>query len=141
MNKKKKILLFLAGVILVVSLALFMDYLQYLNKQPTELENITIEIKEGTLTKTGATIIITDFNKKKNIYSEEYRIDQKRKQKWKELEGNEVWFDLIGHLVDENHQLERKLDWKARYGELKPGEYRIVTPVNGDYIAVKFTIE
>ena len=118
-----------------------MDYLQYLNKQPTELENITIEIKEGTLTKTGATIIITDFNKKKNIYSEEYRIDQKRKQKWKELEGNEVWFDLIGHLVDENHQLERKLDWKARYGELKPGEYRIVTPVNGDYIAVKFTIE
>lgn len=140
-EKKKKTLIILLIIISIIMLIFYLNHLKYQNKQPKELENITIEIKEGTLTKTGATIIITDFNKKKNIYSEEYRIDQKINQKWKELEGNEVWFDLIGHLVNENHQLERELNWKDRYGELKPGEYRIVTPVNSDYIAIEFVIE
>ncbi len=118
-----------------------MDYLQYLNKQPTEIENITIEIKEGTLTRTGATVIITDLSKKINTYSNEYRIDQKMNGRWKILKGNGSWSDLVPPSPDRNNQIVTEFNWESEYGELKPGEYRIATPVNSDYIAVEFTIK
>lgn len=43
-------------------------------KEQKEAENISMIIKEGTLTRTGATIIITDLNETKNTYGEFYRL-------------------------------------------------------------------
>ena len=42
---------------------------------------------------------------------------------------------------DRNNQIVTEFNWESKYGELEPGEYRIATPVNSDYIAVEFTIK
>lgn len=91
------------------------------------VENISMVIKEGTLTRTGATIIITDNNDKHFDYGEPFRIDKKVNGKWEELKmADNVGFNFPAYVVDENNQLEMDLDWTIMYGKLEDGEYRIV---------------
>ena len=107
---------------------------------------ISLSIKDGTLSKTGATIIISDISEQENTYGEWFRIDKKTNGFWEELkpiDDNYVFKD-IAYRIGENHQLEMNTDWSKLYGELEPGEYRIVKELydNGDiYLAVEFTIE
>ena len=58
-------------------------------------DNITMSIEDGTLTKTSATIIITDLSNNINVYSEWFRIEKKENNKWKELKTKEngTWFN------------------------------------------------
>lgn len=51
-----------------------------------------MSIKENTLTKTGATIIISDISKPKNTYGEWFRIDKKANEFWIELQPVEMEF-------------------------------------------------
>lgn len=94
-----------------------------------EAEGVSMVIKRGTLTRRGATVVITDVSGKDNIYGEEYRIDKKVDGEWKELdvvvEGNYAW-NSIGYSVDEDNTLELKINWEWLYGKLEGGEYRIV---------------
>ena len=107
---------------------------------------ISLSIKKDTITKTGATIIISDISEQENTYGEWFRIDKKTNGFWEELkpiDDNYVFTD-IAYKIGENHQLEMNTDWSKLYGELEPGEYRIVKELydNGDiYLAVEFTIE
>ena len=120
------------------------------NESINNAVGVTMTIKEGTLTKTGATVVITDVSGKKNVYGEEYRIDKLQNGKWKELEviveGNYGW-NLIGYYVDEDNTLELEHNWEWLYGELEIGEYRLVknTSESGDstnhYFSVQFTID
>lgn len=86
-------------------------------------------IEEGTLTKTGATIIIKDISNKNNTFGEEYRIDKYENNEWQELDvvekGNYGWND-IGYHVGKNNKLELTIDWEWLYGKLEPGKYRLV---------------
>lgn len=115
-----------------------------------EIENVSMTIKNGTLTRTSATIIINDANEIANTYGSEYRIDKKEKGSWKEADivftGNYGW-NSIGYNVDENHQLEMDINWKNLYGSLENGEYRIVKniffdtiDINKKYFSVEFSI-
>ena len=95
-----------------------------------EVKGVSMTIKLGTLTKTGATVIITDTNKHKYDYGEEFRIDVKENNSWKELErADGVAFNAIAYLVNENNKLELKQNWDRLYGELSKGEYRLVKNV------------
>lgn len=98
----------------------------------SELNNVkgvSMSIKEGTLTKTGATIIIKDISNKNNVYGEAYRIDKYENNEWQELDvvvkGNYGWND-IGYYVDKNNELELSIDWEWLYGKLEQGKYRLV---------------
>ena len=117
------------------------------------LENVTMTIKEGTLTRTQATVIITDLSGDDNTYSDFFRIDKKENNKWKKLDvivkGN-YGFNSIGYTVNEDNILEMKIDWNWLYGELDTGEYRLVKSASvtkdnsflGDkYVYVEFIIE
>lgn len=117
------------------------------------LENVTMTIKEGTLTKTGATVIITDISGDDNTYGEFFRIDKKENNKWKKVDvvvkGN-YGFHMVGYEVNEDNILEMKIDWNWLYGELDAGEYRLVKSASvsknnsylGEkYIYVEFSIE
>ena len=114
-----------------------------------EVENVSLKIKEGTLTKTGATIIITDLNEEKYTYGEYFRIDKKEDNGWQELKPiiKNYAFNSIGYLVNENNQLELNHDWSILYGSLEKGKYRLVKDVydaNNDtrkYFSVEFIIE
>lgn len=108
------------------------------------MNNVTMTIKEGTLTKTSATYILE--SKSKYSCGESYSIDKEEKEEWKTLtQISPHPFTLIGMLPGEDGKLEFKIDWSKRYGELENGRYRIVKSVyiNGEQreIYVEFTIE
>lgn len=115
-----------------------------------DLDGVTMEIKEGTLTNVGATIIITDTSSRNNIYGEPYRIDRFVDGKWQEvdvvIEGNYAWTS-IGYSVGEDNKLELKMNWEWLYGKLEKGKYRIVkdTSYAGEgtthYITVEFELK
>ena len=101
-------------------------------------------IKEGTLTKTSATIQITDNNEEPYSYGEWYRIDKKENEQWKELDtiDNQTVPEISLPML-EYGKVERNLEWSDVYGELEQGEYRIVKRPVGENseIYVEFTIE
>ena len=95
-----------------------------------EVDGVSMTIKKGTLTKTGATIIITDINKEKHDYGTSFRIDVKKNDSWKEVKKiGDAYFNMIAYSVDKNNKLELKQDWSNIYGKLSKDEYRIVKDV------------
>ncbi len=97
----------------------------YSDNEMNNIENIKMEIKEGTLTKTGATIIIKDTNVKHYMYGLHFRIDKKEENYWKPLLAKEnVIFNDIVYNIRELNQ-----DWSLLYGELSEGKYRLVKSV------------
>ena len=93
--------------------------------------DVTLSIKEGTLTKTGATLILTNNSEKNFSYGEPYEIEVKK---------DDVWHKSV----------EIELDWEEGYGVLPSGTYRIIKDIdyeqtNGNFqiftIASEFTIE
>ncbi len=92
-------------------------------------DTISMEIKEGTLTNKGATVIITDKSKKKNIYDGGFLIYKKGIGRWLALPSKEQWVNAIGYRTDENGKLEFDCNWEWWYGKLKKGTYRLVKSV------------
>lgn len=140
---KKRVIIVLSSLVVFVlaitcAIVLIPNY-----AEPIDLaEDITMEIKKGTLTKTGATIVITDLSGKNNTFSKEFRVDQKRGGKWytlKDKSKNEV--DVVAGQQEENKKLEQELNWEKNYGTLSDGYYRIVKKINNKDIVVEFEIE
>ena len=99
------------------------------------LKNVTMNIKENTLTKSGAIIIITDDNKTKYTYEEYYKLEKRIDHIWYELKpSGDVLFNEMGYLVDDNNELEMNIDWSKSYGNLTSGKYRIIKRIyDGEY--------
>lgn len=139
---KKRVIIVLSSLVVFVLAIICAIVLIPNYAEPIDLaEDITMEIKEGTLTKTGATIVITDLSGKNNTFSKEFRIDQKRGEKWytlKDKSKNEV--DVMPG-QEEDKKLEQELNWKKNYGTLSDGYYRIVKKINNKDIVVEFEIE
>lgn len=120
-----------------------------------EIENVSMTIKDGTLTRSGATVIINDSNGVGTyVYGTEFRVDKKVNGEWKELEyaHDDFGFTEMAYYVNDNGKLEFDCDWEYMYGKLSNGEYRIVkdtfleseTPITEEdmlYFSVEFTIE
>lgn len=90
------------------------------------LENVKIEIIKSSITKNGATIIITDNNEISYIWNNSYRIEQKTNTNWKELELKKDIINEIDYNIDESNQIVLEIDWSQYYGQLSNGTYRIV---------------
>lgn len=109
-----------------------------------ELEDVTLSIKEGTLTKSGATFIITDLSDEENVYGEGYIIEKKIGEEWIELKPiiDNYGFNMIGYLVDENNTLELDHNWEWLYGKLDSGEYKLIKVIDyNTYISCEFKID
>ncbi len=106
--------------------------------------DITMKIKEGTLTNAGATLIIKDKTGDDHTYGDWYRIDKKENNGWVKQEPivDDYYFNMIGYIADENNEVELPTNWESLYGELSKGEYRIVkTTLDGKEFYAEFTIE
>lgn len=119
-----------------------------------EVKNVTMTIKEGTLTKTSATIIITDLSNQKYTYGGYFRIDRKENETWKEvkLTRENFVFNDMAYGVDKNGKLEMEQNWSVMYGKLNSGKYRLVkyilpnveravTQEDRKYFSVEFSID
>ena len=118
-----------------------------LNKDNEEytLEGVTMKLKDNTLTKSGATIIITDNNEIKYTYEEYYKLEKRIDHIWYELKSKgDAVFNEMGYLVDDNNELEMNIDWSKTYGNLTSGKYRIVKRIyDGEYkyFSVEFDLQ
>lgn len=127
------------------------------NLKSTDINNVIMTIKEGTLTKTSATVIITDTNETPySAYGVDYIIEKKKNNSWVELKplssfSEDSSYNENAVIMGENKVLEMSLDWSKRYGTLDNGKYRIVKnqqrteektkKIIYDYFYVEFDIE
>lgn len=93
-----------------------------------ELEHVSMSIKKGTLTNTGATIIIHDLSGRKYSYGDPFIIEEKINGKWVEVNNicSNCAFNAIAYGVDQDGILELNCNWEMMYGKLDSGYYRIV---------------
>ena len=110
---------------------------------------ISMSIKEGTLTDTGATIILTNNSDKDFQYGNPYEIEIKKDGEWHKI-NVELNFTLPAFDLKAGESKEIKLGWKEGYGKLASGTYRIIKHVSyekeeGNFetfnIAVEFNID
>ena len=108
------------------------------NENIFDPEKVTIEIVDDSVTRKRADILITDNNENKYGWDESFRLQKKENNEWKEMKTtNEkgLWFNAMGHNLDENNQLKLTFYYSDYYGELEDGTYRIVKPFySGGYI-------
>ena len=105
----RKRVIVICGVLIVCIIGIVvMSQLKTNEADFNPADKVTMEIVEGTLTNTGATIVITDLSGEDNTYGAWYRIDKWEDGKWYELEdkiaGENAWI-AIGYKTDENNQL------------------------------------
>lgn len=122
------------------------------------IEKVRMEIKEGTLTNVGATVVIYDDNEYHFAYHEQFSIEKKENNQWEAVpyfipEDNESGvlplFDMIGVKPKEENPIEMEQNWERYFGKLSNGTYRLVKSVadidsyNGkqQYFYVEFTID
>lgn len=94
---------------------------------------VDMQIKEGTLTNEGATILIQekedyDISYGESFWLEKYNAKTNSFQKL-DLSGENCGFNLPAYSVTPEKPLELKQNWSCMYGKLKKGEYRLVKDV------------
>ena len=91
-------------------------------------ENVKITIKEDSITKTSANIIIEDKNENPVSWGMDFAIQKSGdNDKWVDIITKEriTWIEIIMK-PNENGITEMQLDWSKIYGELNQGTYRVV---------------
>lgn len=114
---------------------------------------VSLRVKEGSLTKSKATLILENHTDNDYLYGNPFSIEKEENGNWYKLKPiNELSFDLIAYILKAKDSLEIELDWKYGYGELSAGKYRIIKdvfinteePIGEEdmvYIAAEFVIE
>lgn len=145
--KKRVIIVLGVLVLLIVLLTLIICFKPKEVKDLNLAENIAMKIKDGSLTNTGATVIITDLSGNENLdlISKEFKIDYKKNEKWYRLESkikHEVTVMTGENVVDnKDNTYTQEINWERYYGKLGKGHYRIVKEVKTNlYIAVEFDL-
>ena len=145
--KKRVIVVLGVLVLLIVILALIICFKPREIKNINLAENITMKIKDGSLTNTGATVIITDLSGDENVdlINRKFKIDYKKDVKWYRLESkikNEVTVMTTDNVMENgDNTYTQEINWERYYGKLDKGHYRIVKEVKTNlYIAAEFDI-
>lgn len=99
-----------------------------------DVKNVTIKVLEDTITDKSVEILITDNNEDYFGWGEEFKVQQKVKGEWKDLEfvSNDLlllYWNLFLYVPNKDNQIKQKLNIEKYYGILKNGIYRIVKTV------------
>lgn len=90
-------------------------------------EKVKIEVLTDTVTRNGATVIITDKNENPYGWGKSYKLQQKIADEWYNMAPHtEMIFEEIGYILNSNGQYTENIDWTRFYGELGNGTFRIV---------------
>ena len=157
----KKVIIFFciiwAIIIIIVGILYFKNNgLSFLNsniendvniEENGDVENasdISMVIKDGTLTPSGATVVLTNSYG----YDRWFRIDKEENGEWKEAEtiNDNYSFTAEAYLTNGNSEVEIPIDWTDLYGTLENGKYRIVKRAfnnlnREEYVSVEFIID
>ena len=110
--------------------------------------DVTMTIKDGTLTNSGATLILTNNSDKNFQYGTPYEIEIKKDGEWHKI-NVELNFTMPAFQLSARENNEIEINWENGYGKLEKGTYRIIKGIDYEYeegkykpfnIAVEFTI-
>lgn len=111
-----------------------------------ENSNVTLKVREETLTNKGATFVLENNRKDIIDYTLAYEIEAKRDNKWYKL-------GIIAEFVEEIYEVDAKstdqiiVDWEKTYLKLPKDEYRLVKEISVPstlelfYVAGEFIIK
>lgn len=89
-------------------------------------EEISMTIKEGTLTPSGATVVITDkVERETGVINDYYFLAKQNGEKWEELEVKKRP-NTVNLAFEKEQVREKEIDWSEKYGDLPAGTYRLV---------------
>ena len=110
--------------------------------------DVTMTIKDGTLTNKSATLILTNNSDKNFQYGTPYEIEIKKDGEWHKI-NVELNFTMPAFQLSARENNEIEINWENGYGKLEKGTYRIIKEIDYEYeegkyksfnIAVEFTI-
>lgn len=150
--KKKILTIILTGIIMlgIVGCSKQQNGLDVGKKSNIKIteNDVSLSIKEGTLTNTGATIVLKNKSDKVFQYGNPYEIEIKRDGKWHKI-NVEMFFTMPAFWLNPQEIKEFELNWESGYGKLACGTYRIIKDISYEkeddtydkfYIAAEFTI-
>lgn len=119
-----------------------------------QFDKCTMEIVEGTITAAGLTVRLKSTNENETFYGSYYRIEKYENSEWKEVQHQKLQGELgwtaEAYPIPTDGFSDCVINWKWLYGELTPGQYRIIKDIinfrgTGDYdeyfLAAEFEIE
>ncbi len=96
-----------------------------------EEKEISLSLKEETLTSMGATFILKNNSNKEYYYGADYYIEYKHNDNWNEIQLDEpLSWNSIAYVIKPGDEQEININWSYGYGELKTGIYRLVKKVS-----------
>ncbi|ACL21317.1 hypothetical protein Dhaf_3299 [Desulfitobacterium hafniense DCB-2] len=111
-------------------------------------EGVTMGVKEGTVSLSGLTLNFTNSSDKQCIYGDYFLLEKRVNGKWYQVPTiiDNYAFNDIGYDLATGGNGEWRVDWGWLYGELEPGDYRIVKDISdfrgtGDYEKYYLTAE
>lgn len=112
-------------VLLIIFISIFLILGLTACTKSKNKSGVTMAIKKGTLTSSGATVILINNTNKKIMYGNPYEIEVKKDGKWEKIDNN-LNFNLPLFYLLPGESKEMKLKWEDGYGKLKKGTYRII---------------
>ena len=148
MKKSIKIIL-LAGIILgIIIYCVLKNNNNTISDIKTTENDVSLSIKENTLTTSSATLILKNNSNTEIQYGNSYEIEIKHNKKWYKLDG-EMYFTLPLFFLEPNKTVELEVNWEDGYKKLKKGTYRIIKEIKIEkenntfdsfYVVAEFTI-
>lgn len=111
--------------------------------------DVTMTIKDGTLTNKSVTLILTNNSDRKIQYGSPYEIEIKKNGEWYKINAK-LNFTLPLFILESKKKNEFKLNFEEGYGKLPSGTYRVIKKIDKEkedglfdsfYVAAEFTIK
>jgi hypothetical protein len=101
------------------------------------LENVSTEVYDGTINPSGLMLSMDNLSDETFVYGEWYVLEQKINGKWYYLdpiidEEDLTWTSWGKKLSAHGGFAKMSYDWDSIYGNLKPGEYRIIVELGSE---------
>ncbi|MCX4365663.1 MAG: hypothetical protein OSJ70_07820 [Bacilli bacterium] len=97
-------------------------------KQMVRRDDLTLEVKEESLTKEGVTIVYKNNTDESMSYGAKYSLEYQMLGDWFIIKPTDInpAYLLRLYIIESNSNVERKIFWENMYGQLHKGKYRIV---------------
>lgn len=97
--------------------------------QNNEKKDISLSVKNKTITSKGATFILKNNTDKEYWYGPDYIVEKNENEKWQEVKtitGEPLVWNAVAYTLKPNEEKEINIDWSLGYGKLDNGQYRLV---------------
>lgn len=148
MKKSIRIILLASIILGIIIYCVLKNNNHTISDIKTTENDVSLSIKENTLTTSSATLILKNNSNTEIQYGNSYEIEIKHNKKWYKLDG-EMYFTLPLFFLEPNKTVELEVNWEYGYKKFKKGAYRIIKEIKIEkenntfdsfYVAAEFTI-